>query len=134
MTFVGAYSNVMYITGTLPVTLPKICMGIVYREERDSLEPVTIRAFMPSDDGEEKLLLEVAYQPQAEMIPPPSDEFTFREGRFLVEVPNFTVSEQGKILVRAYCGEDEIRLGRLDIVLNPPTEEQPASTPVQPPE
>lgn len=126
VTFVGVYSNVMYITGTLPVTLPKVCMGIVYREEPDSLEPVTIKAFMPSD-GDEKLLLEVQFEPQADMIPPPSEEFTFREARFLVEVPNFTVTEESKILVRAYRGEDEIRLARLSIILNPPVEEPAAS-------
>ena len=134
ITFVGVYSNIMYINGTLPVTLPKVCMGIVYREEQDSLEPVTIKAFMPSGGGEETLIMEVIYEPQAEMIPPPTDEFTFREARFLLEVPNFAVVEEGRILVRAYRGDDEIRLGRLDIILNPALAEEAATPAPQPSE
>jgi len=118
ITFVGTYTNIMFVNGTFPVTLPKICLGIVYREEPDSLEPVTIKAFMPSGEGE-ALLVELNYEPQAEMIPPPTEEFTFREARFTLEVPNFVIPEESKILVRAYRGNDEIRLGRLGIVLNP---------------
>lgn len=132
VTFVGAYSNTMYINGSLPAVLPKLCMGIVYREEPDSLEPVKIRASMPSDEGD-ILLAEFEFQPQADMIPPPSDEFTFREARFLFEAPNFIVPHEGKILVRAHRGEDEIRLARLTIVLNPElTNAEPEAKPETP--
>lgn len=131
VSFVGAYSNVMYITGSLPTTLPKLCMGIVYREEHTSLEPVRIKVFMPDENESENVLAEFGYEPQPEMIPPPSEEFSFREARFLFETANFVVPHEGKILVRAYRGDDEIRLARLEIILNP---EQAITPPVPTPE
>ena len=123
VTFVGAYSGTMFVNGSLPTTLPKLCMGIVYREEPDSLEPVTIKVTMPNEE-DETLIASFEMHPQADMIPPPSDEFTFREARFLFEAPNFTIPHEGTVLVRAYRGDDEIRLGRLNIVLNPEAEQQ----------
>lgn len=119
ITFVGVYTNYLFISGTLPVTLPKLCLGIVYREERDSREKVTIKAFMPGhDDDSPAFKLDI--EPQPDFIPPPpSEEFSFREARLFFEAPNVTIEQEGRIRVRAYRGDDEIRLGVLTVAVNP---------------
>lgn len=128
VTFVGAYSNFLFVNGTLPVVLPKLCMGIVYREETDSLQPVKVKVFLPSDD-EDSPTATMAFEPQADMIPPPSEEFLFREARLLFELPGAVIAQEGRVRVRAYRGDDEIRLGSLTVALNPTlTEAQPPTT------
>jgi len=117
-TFVGTYKSVMFINGTLPTTLPKLCMVIVYREEPDSLEPSTVKVFMPGDDDDTPSAI-FELSPQADMIPPPSDEFMMRETHFMFEVPCVIIKEEGRIRVRAYRGDDEIRLGSMAVSLNP---------------
>lgn len=126
ITFVGAYSNFMYVTGTLPMTLPKLCFGIVYREETDSLEPVEVKIFMPENDDDSPAAT-LAINPQPDMIPPPSDEFIFRENRLLFEMAGVIISQEGRIRVRAFRGDDEIRLGSLTVALNQPTQPEPTT-------
>lgn len=119
ITFVGTYTNVMYISGTLPAVLPKLCMGIVYRQENDCRDEVTIKVFMPGqeDDAEDVATFKLEAQPN--LIPPPTDEFTFGEFRIFFESPGTPIVQEGRIRVRAYRGDDEIRLGSLIVTLNP---------------
>jgi hypothetical protein len=122
VTFVGTYTNTMIINGTLPTNLPKLCLGIVYREESDSAEPVMIKVFMPGKEDDDPAI-QVGFEPQADMIAPPTtDEFTFREARVFVEMPNVAIEKEGLIRVRAYRGDDEVRLGALVVTVNPVAE------------
>jgi hypothetical protein len=118
VTFVGTYTNFLYIIGTLPVALPKLCLGVVYREEKESLEPITIKVFMPGEGDDDQPAIEARMEPQAEFLPPPTEEFTFREARMFFEIPNVIIEQEGRIRVRAYRGDDEIRLGALTVELN----------------
>lgn len=117
-TFVGAYSVVMFINGTLPTVLPRICLAIAYREEQDSLEDVTIKVFFPGDEDESPTA-SFDLKPQADMIPPPTDEFMMREYRLYLDLPGITLKQEGRIKVRAYRGDAEIRLGSLTVAINP---------------
>lgn len=133
VTFVGTYTNFMYINGSLPIALSKFCMGIVYRDERDSLENVTIKIFMPGDK-EDGPSAEYHITPQADMVPPPatSDEFVFREYRMFFEAPGAIITEEGRIRVRAYKGDDVIRLATLTVAVNPDPSGQPPQAEQQP--
>ncbi len=118
ITFVGTYTNVMYVNGNLPAVLPKLCMGIVYRQEQQSLEGATIKIFMPGEDDDNPTAM-FHVEPQADLIPPPSEQFTFNEFRIFFEAPGVLIQEEGRIRVRAYRGDDEIRIGALTVALNP---------------
>lgn len=121
ITFVGTYTNVMYINGTFPAVLPKLCMGIVYRQESDSLEGVVIKIFMPGQDDDDPIAV-FNLEVQPDMIPPPRDEFTFNEFRLFFEAPGVPIMQEGRVRVRAYRGDSEIRLGALMVGLNPNAE------------
>jgi hypothetical protein len=129
-TLVGTYTNVMYVKGAPPFKLPKVCMAVVFIEETDSLEPVTIKVFFPGDDDDAPSAF-MEYQPQPELIPPPSEEFQMREARMLLELPNAEIKQFGRFRVRAYRGDDEIRLGTL-LVAPFPSEEQPTEAETNP--
>lgn len=127
ITFVGTYTNVMYINGSLPAVLPKLCMGIVYRQENDCTEDVTIKVFMPGQDDDAENVATFKLEAQPVLIPPPTDEFTFGEYRIFFEAPGTPILQEGRIRVRAYRGDDEIRLGTLTVALNPEANDEKAS-------
>jgi hypothetical protein len=112
-TYVGIYKGVMFLRGEMPVTLPKICFAILFREDPRSVEPVTIKIFFPGqeDDDEPAAVLEM--RPQSALELPQSSEFTIRDAWMILEVPNAQVTQYGKFRVRAYRAGDEIRLGTL---------------------
>lgn len=119
ITFVGTYTQVMYINGSLPTVLPKLCMGIVYRQENECNEDVTIKVFMPGQDDDAENVATFKLEAQPVLMPPPTEEFTFGEFRVFFESPGTPILEEGRIRVRAYRGQDEIRLGSLTVALNP---------------
>lgn len=118
-TIVGTYQSVMYINGSLPITLAKFCMMIVLWEEIDSVEPVTLKVFLPGEDDDHPTGT-FNIQPQPDMLgEAPIDEFTMRESRFYLELPGVAIKEEGRFRVRAYLGDKEIRLGSLNVSVNP---------------
>jgi hypothetical protein len=125
VTFVGVYTGYMYVNGTLPVALPKLCFGIVYRQEVTAADPVTIKVFVP---GYEEPVAETRLDPEPQMNLPPEGEFIMHEARLFVEAAPVLIREEGRIMVRAYRGDDEIRLGVLTIQLAEATPEHATST------
>jgi len=51
VTLVGVYIGDLIVLGTLPTTLPKFAMRILYTERpQESTDPVELRIFFPGDD------------------------------------------------------------------------------------
>jgi hypothetical protein len=133
-TFVGAYADTMYINGQLPAILPKLAIMIVYREEPQSLEPVQVKVFLPGDDYDAPAVV-FEFTPEPELIPEQTGDFLMREARFLWETVGVIIKETGQIRVRAFRGDDEIRLGALEVTLNPAfaaAREQEPNSPAEP--
>lgn len=115
ITLVGTYTNIMYISGSLPHVLPKFCLGIVFREAKDSLDNVTIKIFFPGDDENPIGVVNLVSQPDLNI--PDLDEFSFKEFRLFFEATGVVIKQEGRIRVRAYKNDDEIRLGSLTVAL-----------------
>lgn len=132
-TLVGVYSGQMVITGNLPVTLPQICAVTTFRLAPPS-EPVaaTIRVFK---SGQDDPLFEIkvdmpAAKPSDFASPPDPDPdcLKFLQMTLTAQLQGVAITEACTLKVRAFVGEDEIRLGALQILITPPEVEEQAST------
>ena len=95
ITLVGTYTNIMYISGSLPHVLPKFCLGIVFREAKDSLDNVTIKIFFPGDDENPIGVVNLVSQPDLNI--PDLDEFSFKEFRLFFEATGVVIKQEGRI-------------------------------------
>lgn len=125
MTLVGVYGGQMIVGGTLPITLPQICAVITFRflPPTEPIKPV-IKIFM---SGQDDLLFmmetditptqaatAVAEVARAEVDP---DRVSFAQIVITPQIQGLVIREAGTLKVRAYIGEDEIRLGTLSIMI-----------------
>jgi hypothetical protein len=127
MTLVGVYGGQMVVGGTLPITLPQICAVITFRFLPPS-EPIkpAIKIFITGQD-EPLFMMETEIVPaQAEAAVArdiPSDEdpyrITFAQMVITPQIQGLVIKEASTIKVRAYIGDDEIRLGALSIMVAP---------------
>jgi hypothetical protein len=117
ITYVGTYGTHLF-TPQFPVTIPKLCCAITFREEPTSLDKVTIKILQEIDKNE-TLLSELTYDIPSNLPPfvatGDSAPFVAREAKFYVEMGNIVFEGVGKLKVRAFRGDDEIRLGALQI-------------------
>lgn len=124
-TLVGVYNNQMIVTGSLPVTLPQICAAITLRlpPPNDAVTPI-VKIFR-SDEPEPLFVFEADIEPvEAELnpVPPPNlepDSITFMQMGITAQMQGLIVSQPCALKVRAFIGDDEVRLGSLQIVVNP---------------
>lgn len=119
VTYVGSYGSHMFVA-SVPAIVPKICCAVTFREAMDSFGKVTIRAIHETGD-EETILAQLEYEINSGDIPeaPSGDPFIMREGRFFVEMAPFAIAGAGKLKVRAFKDDNEIRLGALIIEVRP---------------
>lgn len=124
-TLVGVYSGQMVVGGTLPITLPQICAVITVRFLPPS-EPIksVIKIFMSGQD-EPLFMMETDITPtqaatavakvaRAEDDP---ERVSFVQIVITPQIQGLVISEASTLKVRAYIGEDEIRLGTLPIMI-----------------
>lgn len=112
----------MTIAGSLPVLLPSFCMVVRYWERpTDQEELVEIRVFSPGhDEPIFKMPLDV---PKFRGTPLPSSSDPDADPLHVALVPirlsPFQIDAAGHIKVRAYRGDQEVRLGALPIFVAP---------------
>lgn len=124
-TLVGVYSGQMVVGGTLPITLPQICAVITVRflPPSEPIKPV-IKIFMSGQD-EPLFMMETDITPtqaatavakvaRAEDDP---ERVSFVQIVITPQIQGLVISEASTLKVRAYIGEDEIRLGTLPIMI-----------------
>jgi hypothetical protein len=124
-TLVGVYNSQLIVTDSLPVTLPQICAAITLRllppEER--VKPI-IKIFR-SDQEEPIFVCEADIEPvEPQLLPlrPPHlelDSVTFMQMGITAHMQNLVISEPCALKVRAFIGDDEVRLGSLQISVHP---------------
>lgn len=111
VTFVGIYANTLFIADELPVNLPKLCMGIFFRQKPENSESFIVRVFGPNSD---EAIHEFNLANSQDEFPS-MKEWEFKEWRMFFEAPGFPVNQEGKVKVRAYIGDDVYRIGALKI-------------------
>jgi hypothetical protein len=119
--YIGVYHGAMFIEPSFPVRLPMFSVLIKYIEKIDeSDQDVRFVILVP---GQESPAFEALVKRSD--IPPPTEEILSGKDdpgiSFMVaaQFRDFVISEPGSIRVRVYRGDDEIRLGTLEVKLNP---------------
>jgi len=119
-TYVGVYNDSLVVDSDFPVTLPRFCIVATYAQRNsDDTRPIKLRVTMPGTDGPE-VIVEGAI-PETTFTGPDDpeleDPITFAAVNILLSP--FTIHAPGLILVRAFYGDEEIKLGSLKVVRAP---------------
>jgi hypothetical protein len=125
ITLVGVYTGDLQLQADTPATLTSLSMLINYFERPgESTEAVKICVFVPGDNPE---------KPRVNFdLPPDFREIDHQDKdtddpingvSLQITLVGFEVPEVGHIRVRAFRGQDEIRIGSLRILSKPASEE-----------
>lgn len=121
-TLVGTYTGEMTIYGTSPVRLTRLAAVIVYRDDPATF-PKSVSIRIVKDRPEEEILfnadIEVPQFVPAAATQADPETLTFTELRIHGNFENVEFTEACQLKVRAYVGEDEIRLGALRVKIAP---------------
>ena len=118
-TYVGVYFNELVISGILPVVLPTFGLAITYLEPlSDPVLPVNIKVFVPGPSDEGELAAEVElpidrFDAIEKVQQDPSAHYRAHIMHF--KISPFMIAHEGYVKVRAYIGDEEIRLGSLKV-------------------
>ena len=122
-TLVGTYSGELIAYGEGSVTIPQLCLLMILRDDPATFpKALSFRVFRQASTRE--LLLEanvdVPSAPKDALQPGPfadADSIKFVEARLEARFTPFVVTEPCQLKVRVFSGDDEIRLGALNIRL-----------------
>lgn len=126
ITLVGVYSSVMFVA-EMPTVLPKFCCWVNYRDDpREDCPPADLRIIYETED-EEVVVAQAQWEYPTEFDLPPAGEdgFLMREFRMFFELSAFAIKQPGKLKVRMFRGDDEVRIGIMHVKLAPTPEETP---------
>lgn len=120
VTLVGVYAGDMIFPADFPVTIPRLGMRISYSERpNESTEPVEIRIYLPGDSEESpwyRVSLPREQMQAVQSLLADSDAENLITTLFHINSPVLTIKQEGRIRVRAYRGDTEIRIGSLRIL------------------
>jgi hypothetical protein len=140
---IGVYNSVMYVP-QFPFVALKMCFRIRYVERpNDASQPVQFRIFLPGAKPDNPALTwdiptenrpvpsEQELQAQVEWLQSLSGEGWETPEPTYVQMYNLTltpliISQEGAIRVRAYRGDDVIRIGSMLVRTRPPDDPPPA--------
>jgi hypothetical protein len=127
-TIVGAYAGEMIINIPAPATLPNLAVLINYRDDPDTFPKTVIFRIYVETAKDDNLVweheLEMKGRPELPGFTPKEEQKMFAEARIGTAFPGITFTEESRMKVRAYIGEDEYRLGALFVRFKP---DEPAS-------
>ena len=123
--YIGVYLGEMLLTtptASFPIRLPSLHVIVNYRERKgDSDKPVRLCILIPGQD--EPLVQTEIPREHLDSIPLPTgsdidDPMVLVS--FIFAMRDVVLTQEGRIKVRAYLGDDEVRLGSLKVSLVPP--------------
>jgi hypothetical protein len=125
--YIGVYTSDIIIFGNPPILLPTFVAAITYRERPgESDVPVKIKMFLPGvDDAAAELDLSVAAMRSAQFSSETKGEDRMHSAFVSIRTSPLLLRQGGLIKIRAYRGEDEIRLGALEVKFQAPPENPP---------
>lgn len=114
--YIGVYTGDMVVAGEFPVTLPRLCMIATYcQRPTDERRPVKIKVLAPTGSGDE-VVVEGDLPSEGWNIPIDRDaEDPIVTATTNIVLEPFTIAIPGTIKVRAYYGDEEIKLGSLQV-------------------
>jgi hypothetical protein len=119
--YIGVYVDGMYVHPSFPAKVASLSVVIKYIERRgDSSNDVVLRVFFP---GEEKAAFEATAlrkDVDAVQLPEgPEVDDPFVQVMIVAQFRELVIKQAGWMKVRAYLGDDEIKLGTMHIRLAP---------------
>jgi hypothetical protein len=124
LSYMGVYHGVLQAHGSFPLTLPKFGIVTTYVERFDALTEeekarnISIKILVPNENGGEKLLFESEI-PAATLRGENADNAQSELKIFRMEIPvlmaPLTIDAPGKIKVRLYLGNLELKIGSLEV-------------------
>jgi len=126
---IGMYWSVMFLNApAFPVIIPKLALRVTYFERPgESDEPVELRVYFPGDEETPVYKMDMNFERASIQLPSapiPGAEFLLLSALRDVEFCPAVIAQEGLIKVRAYRGDLEIRLGSLNVRLNPLSSQQ----------
>lgn len=122
LSYMGVYNGSMTIHVPFPVLLPKFVIGITYFEKHNQVtSDVSFRVFMPGDaEDAPSARMDVPMAEHRAKTPPLVDpEFKthepVRRADFAFPFTPFLIQQRGFIRVRAFLGDEIVKLGSLKI-------------------
>jgi hypothetical protein len=119
--YIGVYTGDMFIQPAFPAALPSFSVVIRYRERRgESKDDLKFVIFAPGNA--EPVFTGGVSRAELDVVPKTDDpdvDDPMMELGLIATFVNFVIPEAGRIKVRAIRGDEEIRLGTLQIRLNP---------------
>jgi hypothetical protein len=139
LSLIGVYQAVMFVQGEFPITLPKFGLAVRYTEKIGACsDEVKLRVFLPGDAEDAPTIdgiipVEEIRQSAAEerLVSVVGNEGNLPPVEYIHVGSNILFSplvlkQPGLIRVRAFCGDNEIKLGNLGIRKTPPGTETKA--------
>ncbi len=130
---IGIYRDKLIVNKPLPASLPKFCLVIHYFERPgESTEPVNLHVYLPGDAESEptynrKMPIDDVRSQTLEPERPGFDPLVSLIAHLMITP--FILKSEGRIRVRAYRGDLEVRLGTLTVVSGPAEESMPKEAP-----
>lgn len=125
-TLVGVYNGHLIVTGSLPIILPQICAAITLRLAPPEARIRPIVKIFRSDQDEPLFVFEADIEPVEPQLLPlklphlEQDAVTFMQMGVTAQMQSLVINEPCALKVRAYIGDDEVRLGSLQISVHTP--------------
>jgi hypothetical protein len=124
MTLVGTYQSQINVMGNSPVVLAQLCVLIDFRFMPNSLPISPKISVFRSDEAEPIFSMEAQIPVNEETLfeeTPDIEDGSVRFHQMVVPVQlqGIAVSDSFRLKVRAFVGDDEIRLGSLKVNLMP---------------
>ena len=121
--YIGVYTGVLLTYAPFPLTLPKFCIAVTYMQSPDDeMRPVKLKLLMDREGQESVVVLEGDIQAEAfDQLGPPDPLFSdpVRAAHMNIVLSPFTIEQECSLKVRAYYGDEEIKLGALVVRSQP---------------
>ncbi len=122
--YIGVYPGDMVIYGILPALIPSFAALVRYSEKPgESTDRVTIKVFPPGgDDPIVAIELDTVMLRSTNLSTDVPNEEQLVSSLVPIRISPMPIEHEGRIRVRAYRGNDEIRLGTLNVRVLPPNQ------------
>jgi hypothetical protein len=131
--YIGVYAGAIVVP-FVPIGLTSLVAMVTYRERPgESTDPVVIKIFIPNNTEDNPsvtvdLAMDEHRKAQRDASPGLEDGDRFISVEIPIMVSPFLISSEGFVRVRAYRGDEEIKLGSLRVQVG-----QVVGSPFQPP-
>jgi hypothetical protein len=124
--YIGVYNGVLVTHAPFPFTLSKFCIAVAYMQSPDDeVRPLKLKLLMDRKGEKSVVVLEgdIDAEPFEQLAPPdPLFSDPMRGANLNIVLSPLTFDQECVLKVRAYYGDEEIKLGALLVRSDAPAE------------